>query len=280
MPTLSPGSGSFSPSASHRARDMAESFGTDPDRYDRTRPGYPQELVDRIIGASRRSRVLDVGIGTGISARPFRAAGCQVVGIDADERMAEFSRRDGFEVEVARFEEWEPAGRSFDIVVAGQAWHWIDPVAGATKAADVLVAGGRLALLWNVVQFPPDLGEAFADVYRTVLPDSPFSGGGTSGGIAAYAGQFTKATEGIDHVGLFDTVEQWRLDWERTYTKEEWLDQVPTSGGHSRFPPVKLRELLAGIEGAIEVVGGSFTATYATVTVTAARAGSGRGGRS
>ncbi|MCW2935319.1 MAG: hypothetical protein JWM19_6281 [Actinomycetia bacterium] len=29
--------------------------------------------------------------------------------------------------------------------VAAQAWHWVDPVAGAAKAAVVLRPGGRLA---------------------------------------------------------------------------------------------------------------------------------------
>ena len=39
-----------------------------------TRPRYPQALVDRIIAASPGTEVLDVGIGTGVSAQPFRAA--------------------------------------------------------------------------------------------------------------------------------------------------------------------------------------------------------------
>ena len=57
--------------------------------------------------------------------------------------MAEVARRRGLAVEVAAFEAWEPAGRRFDAVVAGQAWHWIDPDAGAAKAAEVLRPGGR-----------------------------------------------------------------------------------------------------------------------------------------
>jgi hypothetical protein len=36
---------------------------------------------------------------------------------------------------VAKFEDWDPAGRTFDSVIAAQAWHWVDPVAGAAKAA-------------------------------------------------------------------------------------------------------------------------------------------------
>ena len=43
----------------------------------------------------------------------------------------------GYEVEVAKFEDWDAAGRRFDAVIAGQTWHWIDPVAGAAGFAEV-----------------------------------------------------------------------------------------------------------------------------------------------
>src|SRR5690349_259040 len=136
----------------HRARQVAESFGADAERYDRARPRYPDALVDRIVAASPGPEVLDVGCGTGIEARQFQAAGCTVLGVDPDARMAEFARRSGVEVEVATFEDWDPVGRVFDAVVAGQAWHWVDPVAGATKAARVLRPGGLLAVFAHVFE--------------------------------------------------------------------------------------------------------------------------------
>lgn len=104
----------------HLARKMAESFGIDPERYDRTRPRYPGALVDRIVAASPGPDFLDVGAGTGISARQFQAAGRAVLGVEPHARMADFARRTGVETEVARFETWDPAGRTFDAVVAGQ----------------------------------------------------------------------------------------------------------------------------------------------------------------
>ncbi len=57
-----------------------------------------------------------------------------MLGVEPDERMAAFARRSRVEVEVARFEDWQSAGRQFDAVIAGTAWHWVDPVAGAAKA--------------------------------------------------------------------------------------------------------------------------------------------------
>jgi SAM-dependent methyltransferase len=251
---------------------MAESFGSDPERYDRTRPRYPAALVRRIVAASPGPEVLDVGIGTGVAARLFRAAGCRVLGVEVDSRMAQFAEKEGFEVEVAAFEAWDPAGRTFDAVIAGQAWHWVDPVVGAVKAAEVLRPGGRLALFWNVFQPPASLGDAFAATYRRVLPDSPFFRG-TTGGVAAYSGLFAKAADGIAAMGRFGVPEQWSFEWERPYTRDEWLDFVPTFGGHSLVPPDTLDELLAGLGDAIDAVSGTFTMEYIAVVVTAARDG-------
>src|SRR5580658_8255127 len=127
MVTIPPGP-LFPSSEPHRARHVAESFGSDPERYDRTRPRYPQALADRVIAASPGAEMLDVGIGTGVSALEFQARGCSVFGVEPDARMAELACRRGFEVEVAKFEEWDPDGRTFDTVISGQAWHWVDPV--------------------------------------------------------------------------------------------------------------------------------------------------------
>jgi SAM-dependent methyltransferase len=102
----------------HQARQLAESFGTDPERYDRTRPRYPDAMVRRIIAASPGPDMLDVGCGTGIAARQFQAAGCTVLGVEIDPRMAEFARETRLEVEVAKFEDWDLAGRRFDAVIS------------------------------------------------------------------------------------------------------------------------------------------------------------------
>jgi SAM-dependent methyltransferase len=251
---------------------MAESFGSDPERYDRTRPRYPDAMVERIATASPGRDVLDVGCGTGIVARQFQAAGCRVLGVDVDARMADWARRHGLEVEVAKFEAWDPAGRQFDAVVAGQTWHWVDPVSGAAKAAQALRPGGRLAVFWNGFELPPGLVEAFAAVYRRVLPDWP-AFQRLASGADAYSSQCAKTADGMAQAGAFGPSEQWRFGWDRPYSREEWLDQMLTSGFAGQLPPATLQEILAGIGAAIDVVGGSFMCHYTTVVVTAARKG-------
>ena len=269
MTTLPPESGRLPGHETYQARQVAESFGADAERYDRARPSYPGAVVDRIVAACPGRDVLDVGCGTGIAARQFLAAGCRVLGVDPDARMAELARRSGVETEVATFEAWDSAGREFVAVIAGQAWHWVDPVAGAARAARVLRPGGRLAVFWNAAQLPPDLGAAFAAVYGEVQPGLPFNPWARPA-LEAYAIMSGKAADGMRQSGVFGDPEEWRFDWEWPYTRDEWLDQLPTFGGHSKIPPAKLDELLAGIGAAVDAAGGGFTMRYTTVVVTAA----------
>jgi SAM-dependent methyltransferase len=263
------------PPEPHQRRQVAESFGADAGRYDRTRPRYPDALLDRIAAASPGSDLLDVGCGTGVVARQFQAIGCTVLGVEPDPRMADVARRGGVEVEVATFESWDPAGREFAAVVAGQAWHWVDPVAGAAKAARVLRPGGRLAVFGNVFQLPAEITDAFVTVYRRVVPDSPYdlrpAGRSIDPYVDAYEALATKAADGIRQAGGFSDPARWRFDWERTYTRAEWLDQMPTFGNLTQLPPDPQTEVLDRVGAAIDAIGGSFTMPYATMAVTAAR---------
>ena len=256
-------------SAPEPHRQVAESFGVDAERYDRTRPRYPDTLVDR-IAARPGLRVLDVGCGTGIAARQLQAAKATVLGVEPDARMADFARRSGVEVDVATFEAWEPGERTFDAVVAGQAWHWVDPVKGPVKAARVLRAGGRLAAFWYVSEPPAEVSEALALALERVLPESPIDlRAMTRHPVDVYQVMVSKAADGIRAAGRFGEPEHWRFDEQRSYGREEWLDQLPTSGALTRLPPSSLAAVLRKVGTKIDATGSPFPVQQTTLAVTA-----------
>ena len=100
----------------------------------------PTALVDELV-AGGTVDVLDVGCGTGKLGRLLAGAGLPRARRRARRAHGRGRRRPRARVEVAPFESWDDAGRRFDLVVAAQAWHWIDADVGARRAAEVLRLG-------------------------------------------------------------------------------------------------------------------------------------------
>lgn len=253
-------------SDAHRHREIAESFGAIADRYDRTRPRYPSALADAVAQRMPGTSMLDVGIGTGISAEPFRDRGFRILGVEPDPQMAAVARGKGFDVELGRFEQWDAAGRMFDGVIAGQTWHWVDAAAGAAKAATVLRPGGLLAVFWNEARPPAALAEKFAAVFASLdtgLPFNPFAASTVQRG--AYGGMLDAAEAGLRAAGGFGGVERLTFDWQADLPGATYVEALSTSGGMSRLPQPVLDRLLAGIGAAVDAAGGHVVVDYTTV---------------
>jgi SAM-dependent methyltransferase len=250
-------------------RRRAGSFGDDAEQYDRARPTYPDELVTDVVAGGVHD-VVDVGCGTGIAARLLMARGCEVVGVEPDERMAALARRSGVRVESGTFEAWNPQGRTFDAVVSGQAWHWVDPSAGVAKAAEVLRPSGRIALFWNQGHQQPDVKAALDAVYDRLAPDldahsillHPF---GTE--------RFDAAAASLGASGLFTGPKVATYHREQGYSRDQWLDHLPTHSDHRTLAPEQLQELLRQVGEIIDGFGGEITVRYETWLVTAHRSG-------
>lgn len=250
-------------------RLRAESFGAAALVYDRARPSYPPALIDDLVAEHPRA-ALDVGCGTGKAARLLAERGVAVIGVEVDERMAEVARSHGTEVEIGGFETWDAHGRRFDLIVAGQAWHWIDPDLGAAKAAGLLRPGGLLAPFWNFSELDPDVSRlvdaAYARVEARLGDRSPIRGGAGPHTVSPSAVSFEAS-------GLFASVEQRTYRWDKTYTTGEWLDLMQTHSDHITLPPDQLSALLAAVGEALDASGGAAVAQYTTDAVLARVAG-------
>ena len=130
------------------------------EHYDAVRPSYPSAAVDWVLAdLGAPLDVVDLGAGTGLFTRLLAARPADqvrfVAAVEPSESMRAVLARD-----VA-----DPSGRvsalpgtaeasglaeaSADVVVAAQAWHWVDVPAASAESARVLRPGGRLAAVWN-----------------------------------------------------------------------------------------------------------------------------------
>ena len=136
--------------------EMSRSFGSAAGIYHSGRPDYPREAADWLLepvrDEGRSVRVADVGAGTGKLTRTLVEAGAEVVAIDPDPDMLATLRENvhGVPTFVGTGERMPLPDARVDAVVFGQAWHWVDPVAGSLEAGRVLRPGGVLGLIWNV----------------------------------------------------------------------------------------------------------------------------------
>jgi SAM-dependent methyltransferase len=239
-------------------RDRASSFGANAEIYDETRPHYPDAMLDELM-AGQPATVLDVGCGTGILGRALKARGASVLGVEPDDKMAEVARRHGLDVELGTFEDWDAAGRRFDLLVSGQAWHWVDPVLGAAKSSLVVRPGGCVVLTWNDAVMPAALQGVLDAIYASHAPvevaptvrHRPSDWLREGGSEAVFAARDD-----------FEAPEHATYPWDREYTGDEWLRQLETHSDHALMDPDARRVLLDAVRAAIDRAGGSFTMHY------------------
>lgn len=247
----------------HRDRDRAESFGAVAEQYDRHRPSPPEALVDDLV-ALGPERVLDVGCGTGKAGAALAARGLSVLGVEPDVRMAQVARGYGIEVDVDSFEDWDAAGRRFDLLLFADSWHWIDPAAGLPKAAELLEGNGTIARLWNGYTVDESVIDAFDAVYRRHAPEI----------VQVWRPRHAETGRNDDFTagGFFDSLERRSYRWQRVVTAAEWVSVVETVSDHQRLGRQRLTLLLRELREAIERLGGSIQSHHETHLVLARRA--------
>ena len=154
-------------------------FGTVAEAYERFRPGYPDEVVDRTLDYAARpvASALEIGAGTGKATRAFACRGIRVTALEPDPAMFGVLERELVAMPVrpvrTAFEEYD--GPPADLVYAAASWHWTDPARRCARAADLLVDGGTLAVFGAPVRAAdPDVQAVVAKVTGSSPDDAAF----------------------------------------------------------------------------------------------------------
>lgn len=142
--------------------------------YVKYRPGYPHELVEELstnqkLGSGHR--VADIGSGTGIFSEVLLRLGCEVVGVEPNQKMREAG--DDFLKDFPRFQSREGTSdrtglenQSVDFIFAAQAFHWFDPTSTRTEFLRILKPQGKVGLIWNERRISDT---AFARAYEALI---------------------------------------------------------------------------------------------------------------
>jgi len=210
---------------------MEVDFGKTASDYGSYRVGFPErlfeELAVRQIGQTDQV-LLDLGTGTGSLARGFARRGSKVTGLDLSEAMLAEARRLASETELAvnfrqgRAEATGLPDRHFDVVTAGQCWHWFDRPAAAAEVRRLLKPGGRLAICH--FDWIPQPGNVVAATEALIEAHNPaWAGGGGTGLHPAWLGDAAEAG--------FAALETFSFDQDTVYSHVAWRGRIRASAG-------------------------------------------------
>lgn len=149
------------------------------DAYNRTRPRYPQELIDRTVELAKLSKntaILEIGCGPGTATTEFAKLGFSMTCLEPSQEACNLARQNCAEFPNVKiinttFEEWELQPNTFNTVLAATSFHWVSPEVGYPKLEKALKDDGNLILLWNKEPQPSyEVYQILDEVYQKQVP--------------------------------------------------------------------------------------------------------------
>lgn len=210
---------------------MSIDFGRTAGDYARHRAGFPEVFFDRLFAddsVRENDLVLDLGTGTGTVARGLAVRGCEVTGLDHSASLlaqaAEMDRAAGVEVKQvrARVENADFSPASFDVVTAGQCWHWFDRPRTAALVRKWLRPGGRLLIAH--FDWLPLAGNMVQDTERLILAYNP---GWT---LHSGSGLYPAWLKDVAEAGFTD-LRTYSFDLDVPYSHADWRGRIRASAG-------------------------------------------------
>ena len=252
--------------ADERVAPAAEGFGLVADGYERSRPSYPRQVIDVLIGRlglGPGTRACDVGAGTGKLTRLLVAEGAAVVAVEPSPAMRSTLEAAVRSVTVvdATAERLPLADEDFDLVTVGQAFHWFRPTEALAEIARVLRPGGGLAIVDN------DLDDRVAwvrELERITWPaGTPLPVPAADSGRASLL-----ASAGFVDIGAV------QIRWSAPATRASLAARVRSSSSVALEPTPIQDRFVEQVLAAVAELGEPFDMPYVTDVVWARRPGS------
>lgn len=206
-------------------------FGLTATDYRRYRLGFPPVLFERLAAfniGQPGQKILDVGTGTGAVARGLAMRGAHVIGLDPAEALLDEARAIDRQMElqieyvVGRVEDLDFSDGSFDVVTAGQCWHWFDRAVAARKVRRVLKPGGKIVIAhFDWIPLP---GNVVAATEELILAHNP------KWALAGATGLYPQWLTDLG-IAQFVDLQTFSLDMDVTFTHEAWRGRIRASAG-------------------------------------------------
>jgi ubiquinone/menaquinone biosynthesis C-methylase UbiE len=196
-----------------------DAFGRTAREYELGRPGWPEELLDRVVAElelAADAAVLDLGAGTGKLTRSLVPRFAHVVAVEPDGAMLEVLEQvvPGAVALGGRGEAIPLEDASVDAVFTAEAFHWFAGPESVAEIARVLRPRGALVILWNVVVEFPHMGEEAEAVI-----EAAFARGGEPGLGKVLSGAWKRPVE----EGPFEELREVEVERWLVNSRDEWI---------------------------------------------------------
>lgn len=139
------------------ATDNTKRFSDRVEDYVKYRPGYPVEIITYLkteMGMQTDAVIADIGSGTGISTEVFLKDGHEVYAIEPNDAMREkatelLSHYSKYHEVNGTAESTTLPDHLADAIIAGQAFHWFEPLTTRKEFTRILKPNGLVVLIWN-----------------------------------------------------------------------------------------------------------------------------------
>lgn len=143
--------------------------------YDKIRPVYPRPLFDDLIKETNLkadTKLLEIGPGTAQATLPLAIRGYDITGVELGKELAEIAKLKLHaypKVKITRsaFEDAKLPFRTFDLVYAATAFHWIKPELRYKKTHNLLKPSGHLAII-RTNHVSDEVGDTFFNATQPI----------------------------------------------------------------------------------------------------------------
>lgn len=167
--------------------DFRKVFDSIPEKFDKWRPRYCDELFADVIEYSKLyscKTALEIGPGTGQATEPILKTGCSYFAIELGDNFTEytknrFSSYDNFRIVNADFETYDFGQHKFDLVYSAATIQWIPEKIGFPKVYNILKSDGTFAMMMTRTDYKSPneaLYSKIQDVYdRYFHPETEYT---------------------------------------------------------------------------------------------------------